>query len=800
LRVWTLENKTAHVLGAGPVGLITAWRLLKNGWKVNIYEKNTIVGGMCRTWKWDEFLVDAGPHIYHTPDNELAKFWEEEFGDLFIKNDFWCKNVKGKKFDEYWDYPLSWESISRYPVKIKKQILSELNNKKAEEKAKAKNYTEYMEAEVGPTLRKMFFEKYPEKIWGIPTDQMTPDWAPKRVEFRNKVTPFYHNQWNAVGKYGTGCIYERIFENIKALGGKISLNCEVAGFEYDNNNINKILIKSQNPVRINANDIVISSLPVNITASFFGYKSNLEFRGICSIFLAYNKKEILPPDLHWLYFDSEDVLFNRITESKRLSPYVSPEEKSFITAELTFSPGDKVHQMGDSRLMDIVARQVEKVGLASQNDLHNTSINWEYFVYPLQYAGYQEELSKVKNVISQYNQLYSLGCGGEFNYADSQVIFHKSFDLVDILSRGDSKYSQVIKQVGNTSLNSVVDLNGKIVGDAETAYIIAEIGLNHNNSLSMSKTLIDKAKEAGCDAVKFQTFVASSRISNKVKAVKYAETIIGTEETLFEMFDRLELSISDLKELIEYARSIDIEVFSTPFDFGSVDTLENLGVNLYKIASMDLVNIPLIKYVAKTGKPIILSTGMATLGQIEDAVQAVVQTGNPNLILLHCNSSYPAAPREMNLGVINTLKTAFKVPVGLSDHTLGLFASHTALVLGANVIERHFTLDRMLEGPDHILSSEPEEMAELVNISKRVVEIIGDGIKRIQPNEYDTINTQRKCLYASKSIKAGQVITDDFITIKGPGGGLLPKYLDMVVGRVAKNQIDEDLPITWEDI
>ena len=266
------------------------------------------------------------------------------------------------------------------------------------------------------------------------------------------------------------------------------------------------------------------------------------------------------------------------------------------------------------------------------------------------------------------------------------------------------------------------------------------------------------------------------------------------------MFDRLELSISDLKELIEYARSIDIEVFSTPFDFGSVDTLENLGVNLYKIASMDLVNIPLIKYVAKTGKPIILSTGMATLGQIEDAVQAVVQTGNPNLILLHCNSSYPAAPREMNLGVINTLKTAFKVPVGLSDHTLGLFASHTALVLGANVIERHFTLDRMLEGPDHILSSEPEEMAELVNISKRVVEIIGDGIKRIQPNEYDTINTQRKCLYASKSIKAGQVITDDFITIKGPGGGLLPKYLDMVVGRVAKNQIDEDLPITWEDI
>ena len=219
--------------------------------------------------------------------------------------------------------------------------------------------------------------------------------------------------------------------------------------------------------------------------------------------------------------------------------------------------------------------------------------------------------------------------------------------------------------------------------------------------------------------------------------------IIGLEETMFGMFDRLEMSFEEQRELFEYAREKDIEVFSTPFDFRSVDFLESLGVNLYKIASMDLVNLPLIRYVAKTNKPIILSCGMSNLGQIEEAVDVMVQSGNPNLILLHCNSSYPAAPEEMNLNAIQTLKKCFNVPVGLSDHTIGLFVSHTALAIGANIIERHFTLDRSLEGPDHILSSEPTEFASLVSIAKEIPAILGDGIKRIKPNEYNTLNMQR---------------------------------------------------------
>ena len=199
----------------------------------------------------------------------------------------------------------------------------------------------------------------------------------------------------------------------------------------------------------------------------------------------------------------------------------------------------------------------------------------------------------------------------------------------------------------------------------------------------------------------------------------------------------------------------------------SVDFLNFLGVKFFKIASVDLVNLPLIKKVSETQKPIILSCGMSTLGQVEDAVNVVKSTGNKNLILLHCNSSYPATIDEMNLNVIKTLKNNFKVPVGLSDHTFGLLASQTAISIGANIIERHFTLNRSMEGPDHILSSEPSEMELLVKSSYQIPKMLGNGIKIIQPNEYVTLNNQRKCIYAKKDIKKGSIITDKMIQIKG---------------------------------
>ncbi len=790
------KNK-AYVLGAGPVGLVTAWKLLENGWDVEIFEKNKIVGGMCRTWKWDEFLVDTGPHIFHTPDKNLSEFWEKEFSDLFIKGDFWCKNVSGKSFENYWDYPLSWESISRYPKELKTKILKELDSLDLEKKAKAKNYSEYIEGEVGPTLTDMFFKTYPEKVWGISTDDMTPDWAPKRIEFRNKVSPFYDKQWNAVGKYGTGCIYERIRDIIISLGGKFYFEKEVRKFDFNHNTISKINFSNQSDISVSKDDVIISSLPITLTARLLGYSSNLTFRGIRSVFLAYNKPELLPKDIHWLYYGSNEIDFNRVTEPKKLSKFVSPEDKTYLTAEITFSKDDDIDLMDSDKLISKIASQIEKVGIASKDDFIKGSTNKESFVYPLLYSGYQEELAKVKSSISKFQQLYSIGTGGDYNYADSQILFHKAFDTVSIICNKDSSYTQTIRELPSVELNEEVNIKGKKIGVENKAFIIAEAGLNHNGSLKLAMELVDKAKEVNCDAIKFQTFKRDSRISSEVKSVKYAETVTGIEESLDEMFNRLSMPFAEQKELFKYANDQGIEIFSTPFDFESVDFLETLNVNLYKIASMDLVNLPLIKYVASTQKPIIISTGMSNLGQIEDAVEAVRKTGNKNLILLHCNSSYPAAPEEMNLKAISSLQSAFNIPVGLSDHTFGLFVSQTAICLGANVIERHFTLDRTFEGPDHILSSEPNEMSDLVLMSEKIPQILGNGVKRIQPNEYDTINTQRKSLYASHDIKKGEVISEKMISIKGPGGGLLPRYIDIVVGRVARQDIKKDFPITW---
>lgn len=792
------NKQRAVILGAGPVGLVCAWQLLEHGWEVDLFEKNDRVGGMCRTWQWRDFLVDTGPHIFHTPDAKLSAFWEEHFGDLFVKGEFWCKNVRGERFDEYWDYPLSWESITKFPQVLKEQVLRELDVCDHQAKARATNYTQYIEAQVGSTLRKMFFETYPKKIWGIPTDEMAPDWAPKRVEFRQKITPFYVNQWNAVGKFGTGCVYERIAEKIRALGGRIHLEQEVRRIVADGTTLTAIEFAQRAPFSLAPDDVVISSLPITLTARFFGYTSALTFRGICSLYLAYRKLSILPGRVHWLYYGDEHIDFNRVTEPKKLSPHVAPNDESYLTAEITYSRGDAIDTMDPEVLARRVAEQMGRVGLAPQADVIDWSINKEPFVYPLQYTGYQEELAKTRAAVSRFPKLYSLGTGGDFNYADSQILFHKAFDTVAVLCDKDSAYTQVVRQMPRCELKSHVTIGSRTIGEGERPFIIAEAGLNHNGSIDMAKALIDAAVEAGVNAVKFQTFTASKRISNKVKGVHYAETVIGLEETLFEMFDRLTLPAEAHVELFAYARAKGLEIFSTPFDETSVELLESLGVALYKIASMDLVNLPLIRIVARTGKPMILSTGMSTMGHIEEALDVIRAEGNAQVALLHCNSSYPAAPAEMNLRAIETLHRAFCVPTGLSDHTFGLSAAHTALARGAHVIERHFTLDRTLEGPDQMLSSEPEEMKRLVTLAETIPLMLGDGIKRIQPNEYQTLNQQRKSLYAARSMKCGEVITISDVMVKGPGGGLLPRYLDIIVGRTVRRDIEEDFPITWD--
>jgi sialic acid synthase SpsE/protoporphyrinogen oxidase len=794
------SSRTAYILGAGVSGLVTGWKLLERGWNVEIIEREPFYGGMARTWKWNDFLIDVGPHLFHTPDPVVVEFWEREFGDLFVKGAFCCKNVRGDKFDEYYEYPISYESISRYPADLRKKIFQELEQINPEDRAKANSYKEYVRALVGPTLQSMFFEEYPEKIWGLSTEEMTPLWAPKRIELRQKDTPFYHGQWNAVGKYGTGCICDRIYEKILALGGVVRLGQGVQGLGVRGTQVCQILLDGDTRIELDSKDVLVSTIPINILSRFLDVPCSLTFRGITSVYLAFNREFVMPEGVHWLYYGSPSVCFNRVSEQKKLSPECAPSGKTCITAEITYSQNDAIDEMSAQELIETVLAQIEKVGLASRNEFIDGSVNRQPAVYPLLDKDYQHVLAGVQARLREYPQLYSIGTTGEFSYADMQILFVKAFDLVDLLTDQHSEFSQVKRKQTVVKLNEKVKLGRKVIGDGERPYIIAEAGLNHNGSLRMALELIDKAVEVGCDAVKFQTYRSSNRVSSKVKAVRYAETIVGTEETLLQMFERLELTREQHVKLFAYAADKGIEIFSTPFDFESVDLLESLEVAFYKIASFDLVNVPLLRYVASTGRPLILSTGMSTLGDIEIALDTVRGEGNSNVTLLHCVSAYPSAPENMNLNAIKTLKQSFNIPVGLSDHSLGTMVAQIALAIGADAIERHFTLDRTLEGPDHTLSSEPSEMRSLVRCATLVNDILGDGIKRIQPPEYDTINTQRKSLYAAVDIVEGELITAEQLTVKGPGGGLQPRYFDIVIGRPARRNVEADHPITWEDV
>ncbi len=811
------KKTKAIILGAGPTGLITAWKLLEAGWEVNIIEKNNITGGLCRSWKWKNFIVDTGPHIFHTPDKKLEKFWKKNFKEYLLEGKFRCKNVQGDNFDKFYDYPLSNEGLDLFEPKLRKKIKKEIKNcNKKNQRSKAKNYREYIDTFIGPTLRKMFFEKYPEKIWGISTKFMTPDWAPNRIKFRDKILPFYHEEYVAVGKYGTGSLYDKIKKNIIKLGGKITLKENIIGLKKDENRISRV-VTNKKTYKIKSNEIVISTLPINLTSKFLGKKNNLKFRGVCSVYLFYKQDKILPKNHHWLYFDSKKLLFNRITENKKLSKYVAPKNHSYLTLEITYSVGDKFSKINPKQVIEIIKNQINSTKLVDNSKLIGADINYEPYVYPVQFNNYKNEVATIKSFVESFDNLFSLGAGGEFNYADSQILFHKSFDLVSSLINKYSNFVNEAKNYNYSKLNNLVKINNRTIGGNNKPFIIAEAGLNHNGSLEIAKELINSAKKIKCDAIKFQSFLPKSRVSKFIKSDKYVEKIIGTQESISEFFERLSLNFSTQKKIFDYAKKRGLTIFSTPFDFESVDFLNQIGVPAFKIASADLVNIPLIKYVAKTLKPMILSTGMSKISEIDEAVEAVKSTGNKNLILLHCNSSYPSTYSEMNLKFIDTLKFMYNIPVGLSDHTSDTLSTKVSILRGANVIEKHFTLDKKMEGPDHILSANFNEMKEIVkfktnfkkwssykfnskNTKNNVKVLLGDGVKKIQPNEYITINSQKKSLYALKNIKKGEKFTSSNVCIKGPIAGLMPKYIDVIVGRECKKDLKIDQPINWDDV
>lgn len=342
----------------------------------------------------------------------------------------------------------------------------------------------------------------------------------------------------------------------------------------------------------------------------------------------------------------------------------------------------------------------------------------------------------------------------------------------------------------------IIKIGNKTIGNKHPAFIIAEAGVNHNGDIELAKKLIDKAVEAGVDAIKFQTFKSENLVTGYASMAKYQKDNIGNEDSQFNMLKKLELSYDEFIKLKDYCDNKDIIFMSTPFDFESADFLNSMGIEAFKIGSGDLTNIPLLEHISKYKKPVILSSGMATLGEIEDAIVSLKNTGVEEIAVLHCTSNYPAAIETINLKAMNTIKDAFKTIGGYSDHTVGITIPIAAAALGADIIEKHFTLDKTMEGPDHKASLDPEELKEMVISIRKIETAMGNGIKMFSNSEIDTMAVARKSIVASRNIKQGDIITLKDLNYKRPGNGLSPKYYKTILGKKARKDIKEDEQIT----
>lgn len=344
----------------------------------------------------------------------------------------------------------------------------------------------------------------------------------------------------------------------------------------------------------------------------------------------------------------------------------------------------------------------------------------------------------------------------------------------------------------------VVEAAGREIGPGRPCFIIAEAGVNHNGDVDLAKRLVDAAHEAGADAVKFQTWITEKLVAPDAPMAAYQKENLGNSQTQFEMLKSLELTQDQFRDLKSYADQRGILFFSTPDEEDSCDFLVELGVPLIKIGSAEVTNLPFLHHVAAKLKPVILSTGMATLVEVESAVRAIEKSGNRQLVLLHCVSNYPADSAECNLRAVETLADAFGYPAGFSDHTEGINVAVAAVARGSCVIEKHLTLDKNLPGPDHRASLDVVEFTAMVRAIREVESALGDGIKQPAASELATRRAVQKAIVAARDIKAGKLITSDDLVLRRAAGGLAASDLARVVGRQAACDVKSNHAITLD--
>ena len=328
----------------------------------------------------------------------------------------------------------------------------------------------------------------------------------------------------------------------------------------------------------------------------------------------------------------------------------------------------------------------------------------------------------------------------------------------------------------------------------QSTIIIAEAGVNHNGSIELAKKLIDVAAKAGADFVKFQTFKAETLVAQTADKAEYQKEITNTDESQFEMIKKLELDRKTHEELIDYCKTKDIQFLSTAFDHDSIDLLDELNIPLFKIPSGEITNLPYLRHIGKMGKPIIMSTGMSTLDEVRDALNILIESGaeKEQITILHCNTEYPTPMEDVNLKAMLTIKDELGVKIGYSDHTLGIEVPIAAVAMGATVIEKHFTLDRNMPGPDHRASLEPGELRAMVTAIRNIEKAMGDGIKKPSLSETNNISVARKSIVAKKSIKKDELFTEENLIVKRPGTGISPMVWDNIIAQISKKNFNKD--------
>lgn len=332
--------------------------------------------------------------------------------------------------------------------------------------------------------------------------------------------------------------------------------------------------------------------------------------------------------------------------------------------------------------------------------------------------------------------------------------------------------------------------------------IIAEAGVNHNGSIQLAKQLIDVAASSGVDIVKFQTFKTENLVSKDARMAEYQVSNTKREDSQFNMLKKLELSLDDHHTLIDYCKKKNIAFLSTAFDLESLDQLAGLGITLFKIPSGEITNYPFLKKVGQKKQKVILSTGMSTTEEIRDAINVLINEGTKlnDITVLHCNTEYPTPMQDVNLLAMNTIGKEFNVKVGYSDHTPGIEVAIAAVALGAEIIEKHFTLDKNMEGPDHKASLDPEELRQLVTSIRNIEKALGSDTKVPSPSEFKNKNIARKSIHVAASLQKGHIIGEEDLVMKRPGDGISPMKIGQVLGKRVKRALEGDSKLKMEDL